>query len=96
MTGADILKSQCRVNERSRVVYFFDGYVAADIISGPEEQQKAVLALVGQAQRMAQVLSDLLPALEGRTPLGDRYLSVIDVLRDAKVLSGKPVSSEGT
>lgn len=54
----DILKSPVRVCQRSEQVYFFDGVASADII-GPPEERKAVLALVGQAQRMAALLEDV-------------------------------------
>lgn len=52
----DILSSPCRVNDRSRTVYYFDGYVSVEVISGTEEQQKATLALVGQAQAAIRAL----------------------------------------
>jgi hypothetical protein len=63
----DILSEPVRVNERADCVYFFDGMVCADII-GPEEQRKATLRLVAQAQRMARLLTDATGCTRYRVP----------------------------
>lgn len=52
----DILTAPCRANERSKVVYFFNGDTCCDVQSGTEEQQRAAFLLVSQAQEMARLL----------------------------------------
>lgn len=59
MSGADILKSPVRTYPDRMAVYFFDGDSCADIVSGTQEQQRAVFALVGQAQGMAALLLEM-------------------------------------
>lgn len=81
----DILNSPVRVCQRSEQVYFFDGAASADII-GPPAERRAVLALVGQAQRMALSLKQAHE--DSRCPCkdGDSWTCHIrDVLRDAGV-----------
>jgi hypothetical protein len=79
-----ILKSPVRVYPDRMAVYFFDGDVCADIVSGTKEQQKAVLALVGQAQRMARLMLDAVE--EGGTSAATLD-AMTRVLRDAGVMS---------
>jgi hypothetical protein len=55
----DILTAPCRANERSKVVYFFNGATCCDVQSGTEEQQRAAFLLVSQAQEMAWALRPL-------------------------------------
>lgn len=73
-------------SEAERFYVYAPGEVCVDLTSGAPGDRARVLALLVQARRMALVLSDLLPALEGRSPLGDRYLDARGVLRDAGVL----------
>jgi hypothetical protein len=56
---SDILTAPCRANERSKVVYFFNGGTCCDVQSGTEEQQRAAFLLVSQAQEMARLISDV-------------------------------------
>jgi hypothetical protein len=78
-----ILKSPVRVYPDRMAVYFLNGDVCADIVSGTQEQQRAVLALVGQAQRMARILLDFYKNYE----MGERPDAMMEqVLRDAGVL----------
>lgn len=53
-----ILNSPVRVYKDRVAVYFFDGRVHCDIIAPEGPERDAVLALAGQAQRMALVLRD--------------------------------------
>jgi len=86
----NILNAPMRVNARSRTVYFFDGDVAAEIVSGSEEQQKAAFVLVGQAQRMARLLRRVAGGACDCTRGADEALcercEAEKVLRDAGVL----------
>jgi hypothetical protein len=54
----DILTAPCRANERSKVVYFFNGDTCCDVQSGTEEQQRAAFLLVSQAQALARIAQD--------------------------------------
>jgi hypothetical protein len=84
VTAPDILTSPVRVDARGGHVYFFDGYLSVDIVSGTEEQQKAVLALVGQAQRAFLILRAEASGHGWYVPCGCETCAV---LRDARVMA---------
>jgi hypothetical protein len=87
----DILTAPCRANERSKVVYFFNGDTCCDVQSGTEEQQRAAFLLVSQAREMAKMLRDFLENYELGPEVDARLATV---LRAAGV-SDKALDSEG-
>lgn len=89
----DILTAPCRANERSKTVYYFDGYVSVEVISGSEEQQRAAFLLVSQAQEMARILRHETSGHDGNwdEPCA---CDMCKVLRAAGV-SDKALDSEG-
>ena len=81
-----ILNSPVRVYPDRMSVYFFDGDSCADIVSGTQEQQRAVLALVGQAQRMARILRQQHEDIGSCVCGPSGFCELGAVLRDAGVL----------
>lgn len=111
MTSADILTKPWKVNQRMECLYAYaPGEVCIDLTSGKPEDRARVLALVGQAQAAFSLLVELAEggSCESSVTCAMARSGQFDgmkecplcraraVLRDAKVLSGDDVQSEGT
>jgi hypothetical protein len=77
MSPTDILTAPCRANERSKVVYVFNGDTCCDVQSGTEEQQRAAFLLVSQAREMAKMLRDFLENYELGQEVDARLATVL-------------------